>query len=140
MNQLEAKTLVPVIAMIGGILGMVCVFLTWTEAGYGFEAFTGWDFLTTMENSDYHKYLPGFVLGLSVVAFVLTAISYAKPDKTKVFGLMMLIIGIVIVLATVLFLFWDMVLDFAGLGLYLAIIAGILVLAVGIFDLFFKKN
>ncbi len=138
------------IGLIGTILMIVCVFLSWVDIEVGVlgytntTSFSGWDVFSNADlNADY-AYAPVVTLVAGILALITTIIpilpNLFKSDKVnKLLGALSLILAIVAVILIVLFtgqmdsIGYEGVLSAgasAGIGLWLSLV-GAVILAVG---------
>ncbi len=153
------NNIVGIIGLLGAILLIVSVFLTWTDIsvssiiGGKTESFTGMDIYSNDDgwfDDLSYGYAPIVALIAGIVALITTIVPmFYKNDKVwKVMGVLSLVLGIVAVILG--FLFKGDVTDSinlvvasasveVGIGLWLAVAGGILLILGAIIDIV-KKN
>jgi hypothetical protein len=128
-----------VIALIAGIVGIAAVFMVWMDS----FSLTGWEIIreavddSTINSDDYFRWMPLVVLVFSVIGILNSLASVARPGKVG--GMVAVISGLLIVIATILFasytyevLFFEFrMYDYLGIGVYVSAIAGIIMLIFG---------
>ncbi|MCL2317919.1 MAG: hypothetical protein FWC44_02530 [Methanomassiliicoccaceae archaeon] len=135
------------IVLIAGLAGIISMFLTWESFfdGYHLWIYSGWGYISDLIESPFYVYVvwvPLFVLIFSLVATIFAALSLFK-SRTD-FGVIMILSGIFWVIAAVAFILYTApgysMVDYAGIGFYLAFAAGILVLLFGLLRMAVKDN
>lgn len=157
--EFEKKNLVGLLALLGAILLIVGVFLTWVDVsvssllGGASESYSGWDVYKNddglFDNISY-GYAPLVALVTGILALITTIVPmFYKNDKVwKILGIITLILGIIAVVLG--FLFEGDVSDGfdygvvkasvdVGAGLWLSVAGAILLVLGGIVDII-KKN
>ena len=123
------------LAAIGGVIGVIGVFLAWFDLGYGLEV-TGWDFIDSMIESEtldvegYPVYMPAVVMVFSVIGLIGAA---AGSKGAAVFS------GILVLAAFVLFAMYSWegfittihMYDYLGIGAYMAAASGFILIVAG---------
>jgi len=144
MKDLKSRSSIfSIIVLVAGLVGIISLFLTWESFSLG--SFSGWDYITAVFNSPYVIYtewVPLFVLIFSVVATIFAALVFFKPRME--FGVIIIISGIFWVIAAAVFIMYTepsyRMIDHAGIGFYLAFIAGIILLVFGILRMAVKDK
>jgi len=115
------------LVMIGAIIALVAVFLAWIS-GFG-ESVSGWKVYSELKGLDWRINIPLIVTILAIVCIVfalLEALEISFNDLVQ--KIMVMVIGALIVVLALLFI--DGHYDMAGIGLYLEIVAGIILIVV----------
>lgn len=162
MDEIANKKVGPVsviqlIAIIGGIIGVVALFLTWYTLDVVLisESYTRLDFITNEDwsNADFHKYMPVLAMVMALLGLIVSIMPMVKPGLIKSSAALLIIFGILGVVFSVLFYTWTIesftipgitiafsVSDGAGIGIWLSIVGNALVLLCGLVDVFMSKK
>lgn len=124
---------IPVICVIGAVIGAIAVTQLWIHATVGFDwtrDLTGLDLMGSALDG-FQKYLPMVVCVLSVLAAVVAVATMTVRGFW--FGIFIcLILGIVIMVTTTMFSMWDVggerIVHFVDIGFWLSYAAGGLIL------------
>lgn len=143
MVDLKAKsTIYSVIALVGALIGIIGIFVVWMEYEFLFIEVTrtGWEFITnSLDNPDfsldgYVKWTPLIVLVFSVIGLIVALLGIARPGRSG--GIGAAVSGIFVLLGAILFILYSdngfKMSEYIGMGVYLAVIAGVILLIFGI--------
>ncbi|MDO5861508.1 MAG: hypothetical protein Q4Q58_01725 [Thermoplasmata archaeon] len=145
-----------IIGLIGAILLIVGVFLTWAEASFDIviysasESYTGWDIYSEGMDAEYN-YAPLVALIAGVVAIITTIIPIVLKNATanRLLGVITLILAVVAIVLMVLFYGQMETLEIsgytvasvtAGYGLWVSIAGAVILALGGIVDIVKKYN
>jgi len=125
------------IVIIGAIIGIASVFITWySVSDFGFTySMTGWDIYSQGKdfNGGYFIWMPLLTLIFSVIALLSGLVYFAV--RQKAINLISILFGILIIVAAILYATYssdgDSLYNYLGIGVYLAIISGLLVIISG---------
>jgi len=138
VNLSSKSSIFSLIVIIGAIIGIVSVFIAWfSVTDFGFTmSLTGWDICSRSNgfgSGEYVVWMPLVALIFSVVA-LLSGLVYLVV-KQKVICVVSIVSGILIIVAAILFISYSSygvhMWDYLGIGTYLAIISGLLVIIFG---------
>ena len=145
MVDIKAKSSIfSIIILIVGLIGIISVFMAWFDF-YGFTK-SGWEIFNESGSGDpYVMYMPVIVLAFSIIAMIIGLIGLIKPMKEM--GAGVIVSGILVVIAAILYYTYSetglttiKMGDYAGIGLWLAMIAGILLIIFGALRLTVKDK
>ena len=135
-----------ILILIGGLIGVLAVFLAWIDINGIFISYTwsGWEIIRESINNpalgdisdSYAQWMPLIVLIFSVVGLLIGLTALLKPRKEV--GAGAIVCGILVVIAGILFYTYESISNYAGTGIYLAIVAGIVMVIFGALRLFNK--
>jgi len=136
-----------ILILVGGLIGIIAVFLAWIDVDFGiFGSYTvsGWEIVReSLEDpalgdisESYVQWMPLIVLIFSVVGLLIGLTALLKPRKEM--GAGAIVCGILAVIAGILFYTYESISDVAGMGIYLAMVAGIVMVIFGALRLFTK--
>ena len=122
---------------VGAIIGIIAIFLNWTEwsaSAWIFTAsghMTGFEFLTTDATSDFQKYCPFLAWLLMLLSLILALLPAFKVEliPEKVSYLVIAIFGLLALIFVIMFLSWT---NIEAIGAYMGLVASILVLIGGL--------
>jgi hypothetical protein len=128
--------------IIGGLLGILSVFLAWIDFG-GLFTMSGWEIiqnsiespsLSTLED-DYFKWMPLVVLIFGALGLLLGISAIAKPNKVAGGGAAFC--GILMIIAVIVYMMYSIapnviLMEYSGIGTFLAGGAGTLLLIFGL--------
>lgn len=142
MVDVKAKsTIFSLIALIGAIIGIVGIFMAWISVDLFLSTYSvsGWEIITeSLEARDfsldgYVQWTPLVVLVFSVIGLLTALMGVARPGKPG--GVGTLVCGIFVLIGAILFMTYSndgiSMSDFLGVGVYLALVSGILLLIFG---------
>jgi len=133
-----------ILIIVGGLIGIIAVFLAWLSMEWGgitIFSMSGWEVMRegfdqpNLSNlsDNYVQWMPLIVLLFSVIALFIGLAALVKPKKEMGIGAVMC--GIIMIIAAIVFYtyksFGVAVSDFAGMGIYLAMAAGVVLLIFG---------
>ncbi|MCL1810944.1 MAG: hypothetical protein FWG41_01810 [Methanomassiliicoccaceae archaeon] len=136
----STSSIYSILVLLGGLIGVIAVFIAWISMDLGlwgtFEV-TGWEIIReSLDNpslgslsDDYVQWMPLLVLIFSAIGLITGLIGVLKPRKE--FGAGAVVCGLLTIVAAVVFYLYDFIKDFAGMGIYLAIVAGVMMLIFG---------
>jgi len=134
-----------ILALIGALIALIAVFMPWMAVGAGYfkVSVTGWGFITDNAGAAATAFAT-IVLVVTIIALlfaILSALDVKLADK-KVVGIIMVLLGIVIAAMTYLAVFdqyaavnnliHDTSMLSYGIGMFMGIIGGVLVMVAGI--------
>ncbi|MDR0309508.1 MAG: hypothetical protein LBH88_01955 [Candidatus Methanoplasma sp.] len=141
MTDFKAKSSIySIMIMIGGLIGIIAVFMAWIDIDFGIlgsYTMSGWEITTeslknpSLGNIDdnYVRWMPLLVLIFSVVGLLIGLTALLKPRKE--IGAGAVVCGILAILAGILFYINDNLSDVIGLGVFIAMAAGVLLVITG---------
>ncbi|MDY0293860.1 MAG: hypothetical protein RBQ77_04770 [Candidatus Methanomethylophilaceae archaeon] len=136
-------------AIAGALLAVAAIFLDRFSLTIPRETFsyTGLDLITDSDFSnvgDFQKYMPLLVLIIGILSLILSIIPTIRPNCVKASGLGLLVLGLLVLIIRIVAGSWVVVdifiqsysiLDHSGIGFWLAMVGGILILLCGIPDM-----
>jgi len=141
-----APSIYSILIMIGGLMGIISVFLTWISIDFSLWTFTmtGWEVVeesfsgTVMGDlaGSYAQWMPLIVLTFSAAALIMGAAALIRPRNCAAAG--SIICGGLVVAANILFCTYDGLYKTAGGGIYLAAAAGFVIAVFGVLRMPFK--
>jgi len=121
--------------LAGGLVAILGVFLTW----YG--SYSGWnivmrsfEYTSTGLVEGYAQYMPLFILMIGVSAIISGIMFTVRPIKGG--GLNVIIYGIFIIVAAILFVNWVPSTSLLGIGVWVCAAAGALLMVLGVYKTF----
>jgi hypothetical protein len=131
-----------ILIMVGGLLGLLSVFMAWFEISIGWVtvSMSGWEIIReSVDGMDggYVQWTPLIVMIFSVIALLIGLSTLVKPHKAA--GMGALVSGILVLIGAILFYTYTekvglvtlRMSDYLGTGVYLAIVAGIIIIIFG---------
>jgi hypothetical protein len=117
-----------ILLMVAGLVALISVFLAWVSF-WGFSI-SGWEFFNDYGFiDDWKTNIPLIVMILAIVAIVFALLEFTGISfDAQIQRIIVMMIGALIVVLT--FIFVDGEFDYVGIGMYLAIIAGLLLVIV----------
>jgi len=144
MVDIKAKSSIfSIIILILGLIGIISVFMAWLDFGFGITM-SGWEVFNDLNISGapYIIWMPLVVLIFSIIALIIGLIGIIKPMKEM--GAGVIVSGILLVIAAILFYTYsedgDKMSELVGIGLWLALIIGVLLIVFGALRLGVKEN
>ena len=155
--DMKNMNLLGIIALVGAVILIVGVFLTWlsVDTGFGTETASGWKVYTDAKDSDMkYTFVPLVALICGIISLVLMIVpTFMNVDKFKqinvILGLIALILAIVVVIFGVLFYTqsWTVLgttfkltdIYKIGIGFWLVLIGGIITMVGGLMPIVKEK-
>jgi hypothetical protein len=151
LAKIGVNIIASILIMIGGLIGILSVFTAWFTLDLWLTSvsWSGWEIFrdSTGDLADgYSQWMPLVVLIFSVIAALIGLFSLFKPSKTIGGGA--IVCGILVLVGAILFATYTETagplsmkyMDFIDTGVYLAIVAGIVIIVFGAVRMISKEK